>query len=99
MPLYNYSCADCGPFRAWQSMSNAAEPVACPTCAGLAARMVSAPFVANMDPHNRIAHQRNEKSAHEPRVATHQMLHGQRRTAQHRHAHRHAPTRPWTIGH
>ena len=103
MPLYNYACEDCGPFTAWQPMSRAGEPADCPACARPGARMLSAPFCANMDPNNRVAHQRNEKSAHEPQVMSRQRLDklGAKRSAGHHHghAHSHASSRPWMVGH
>jgi hypothetical protein len=63
---------------------------------------VTAPNLALMAHNRRVAYQRNEKSAHEPRLQSrtpagssaceHQHGHG------HAHAHRHAG-RPWMIGH
>ncbi len=68
MPRYDYSCDECGRFTAWRPMSEYAEPSECPTCGSPAPRAVTAPFIADMNPHTRIAHERNEKSAHEPQV-------------------------------
>ena len=68
--LYDYDCGKCGSFSDLQPMSRASEAISCPNCGEPADRIVCAPFVANMNSHNRIAHQRNEKSAHEPQVAT-----------------------------
>jgi len=104
MPIYAYDCEGCGSFTDWQSMSQAAEPAACPQCASLAPRTVSAPFIANMNPNNRIAHQRNEKSAHEPQeVVGKQGHHGHKgHSHPHRHGthgHSHGHGRPWMIGH
>lgn len=102
MPLYDYTCEDCGPFRAWRSMNDAAAPEDCPDCGAKAQRAMTAPFVTNMNPHTRIAHQRNEKSAAEPRMIkksnkTHDHGHGHHG---HGHpAHKHGPSRPWMIGH
>ncbi len=103
MPLYDYRCPSCGDFRAWRSMSEAGLPAPCPVCAGPAARAIVAPNLATMAPHRRIAHARNEKSAHEPRVVSAEQLQGRHR---HDHGHRHnAPkgfgvgNRPWMIGH
>ena len=70
MPLYDYRCSDCGEFRAWRSMREAAAPVACPDCQQSAPRAVVAPNLALMNAHARTAHQRNEKSAHEPNVVS-----------------------------
>lgn len=105
MPLYDYACNDCGPFREWQSMSAAAIPVDCPACGDSAPRAVTAPFIANMNPHNRIAHQRNEKSADEPMVRSGEyvMSTGKKRSGHHHHGH-HGHShghqgRPWMVGH
>ena len=68
MPLYEYICQDCGPFTEMEKMARASEPMPCPSCEQLAPRGISAPFLANMDPNNRVAHQRNELSSHEPKV-------------------------------
>ena len=101
MPLYDYHCANCGHFRAWRRMSEAGDPVDCTTCGAAAARAMVAPSLALMNQHNRIAHQRNEKSAHEPRVvsrprrADHAHGHGHH---DHRHGHG-VGSRPWMIGH
>ena len=70
MPLYDYRCDSCGDFRDWHTMARSQEPTDCPTCGRPARRRVAKPFIAFMPSHTRIAHQRNEKSAHEPRVMT-----------------------------
>ena len=108
MPLYDYRCSDCGEFRAWRSMREAALPAACPACQQAARRAVAAPSLALMNPHNRIAHQRNEKSAHEPQVVS-RRDHGPQDGQGHGHGHGHGPGhrhhrhghggRPWMIGH
>ena len=100
MPLYEYICRDCGPFTEIEKMARASEPMPCPSCEQLAPRGISAPFLANMDPNNRVAHQRNEKSSHEPKVGKptkhdHSHHHGH----SHRKAHGHKGSRPWMIGH
>jgi len=82
MPLYDYDCASCGPFRSWTRLSEADAPAACPHCGALASRAVAMPFLATMDANTRIAHVRNEKSAHEPRVMSREELQasGRKRT-------------------
>lgn len=108
MPLYDYVCEDCGPFRDWQSMSAAAGPTDCPTCGDPAPRAITAPFIANMNPHNRIAHQRNEKSADQPEVMSRERMDrgASKRSQGHHHhhghghhGHQHHSGRPWMIGH
>ena len=93
MPLYDYSCEECGPFTELRSMSRSSEPMPCPTCGKAAGRTLTAPFIADMDPKNRVAHQRNEKSAHEPKVVS-----GKPQGHTHGGGRRH-PRRPWAIGH
>ncbi len=109
MPLYDYSCEHCGPFRAWHSMSKCQAPSDCPTCGDLGPRAVTAPFIADMNPNSRVAHQRNEKSADEPQVMSHGRLNdlGSKRSrapGHHHHGHGghghpHHSGRPWMIGH
>lgn len=108
MILYEYRCSDCGKFEAWNIISKSSDPVECPTCAKLSKRQLSAIFLADMDNNNRIAHQRNEKSAHEPEVvrreAPSQESEGKGKPHSHNHGdhghrHHHAPSRPWMIGH
>ena len=111
MPRYDYTCERCGPFKAWRPMSEYRAPSDCPGCGSAAPRAVTAPFLADMNPHSRIAHQRNERSAHEPRVASRGQLdrlgaqspggggrHHRHGHGSHGHHHRHSG-RPWMIGH
>ncbi|KRA99938.1 FmdB family transcriptional regulator [Devosia sp. Root685] len=68
MAIYDYQCADCGPFTAMRPMAMAAEPCACPDCGEPAQRaFFSVPFIAGMDPAKRTAHATNEKTRHEPK--------------------------------
>lgn len=89
MPLYNYCCDRCGSFTAWNRMSRSAEPVACPGCAVTARRVIIAPFLNTMNSHNRIAHQRNEKSADAPMVMSRDQL-GKSGTKPAGHGHNHS---------
>ncbi len=93
MPLYDYDCEECGPFTEFRSMSRSADPMPCPTCGTAAERTLTAPFIADMNPNSRIAHQRNEKSAHEPKVVS-----GKPQGHSHGRGRRQA-RRPWVIGH
>lgn len=74
MPLYDYICEACGPFRDWASLANAEALVPCPVCGASAGRSIAMPFLAIMNPNARTAHARNERSAHEPRVMSRQEL-------------------------
>lgn len=110
MPRYDYSCERCGPFKAWRPMSEYRTPSECPGCGSPAPRAVAAPSLADMNPDSRIAHHRNEKSAHEPQVMSRGRLDrlgaprpsggGKHHHHHHGHGghHRHSG-RPWMIGH
>ena len=93
MPLYDYFCTQCGPFREWGAMSEAAMPAPCPDCGGCAPRAITAPSVSTLSGTSRTAHSRNEKSADEPRVVSGSGGGGGG------HGHGHKPKRPWMIGH
>ncbi|HYD33652.1 MAG TPA: zinc ribbon domain-containing protein [Methylophilaceae bacterium] len=67
MPLYEYACQDCGTFSSLRKMSESQLPAQC-ECGAMAERILSAPRLAFMDRGQRSAHERNEKSAHEPRT-------------------------------
>ena len=103
MPLYSYVCKTHGVFDTWRNMSESARPSPCPACRRPARRAIATPFVANMNPHNRIAHQRNEKSVHEPQVVRKAQDHNgdahPHRHCGHAHGHAHGHGRPWMIGH
>lgn len=104
MPLYDYHCPGCGDFRAWRRMSESGDPAVCPSCDEPAARSVVAPGLALMASNNRTAHQRNEKSAHEPKVVSggrHEHGAGHHPHPHHHgHSHGHGgASRPWMIGH
>ncbi|MCW5665236.1 MAG: zinc ribbon domain-containing protein [Piscinibacter sp.] len=45
MPLYDYACADCGPFRAFRPMSESALPQPCPRCGSAVPRRLAAPML------------------------------------------------------
>ena len=111
MPLYDYGCGSCGPFREWRSMSEWEAEVPCPNCALPAPRLAAAPMLSVLSSNNRVAQERNERSAHEPKVVRREDL---PRDHWH-HGHRHEvnplikqqfgnvqaspPDRPWMVGH
>ncbi len=68
MPLYDYACAICGPFRDWRRMSLSDRRAPCPSCGALSKRLPAMPFLPGLSRNVRIAHERNERSAEEPRV-------------------------------
>jgi putative FmdB family regulatory protein len=108
MPLYDYECGECGPFREWRRMTEFQAQVPCPSCSAPAARLAAAPMLAILSSNNRIAQERNERSAHEPKVVRREDL----LQAPHRHhavsplikqqfgnVHESPPGRPWLVGH
>lgn len=108
MPMYDYHCDTCGDFSALRPLSEFREPMACPRCSAIATRVISAPNLACMSASNRVAWERNERSAHEPRRGS-----CSSGTCGHTHHHaKHAgastpapikkpanQTRPWMLGH
>ena len=68
MPLYEYHCDVCGEFSAWGKMSESSAPAQCPDCNAYGDRIISAPRLAIMGSAQRNAYERNEKSAHEPKI-------------------------------
>lgn len=102
MPVYEYFCEGCdATFSSLQTMARCSEPAPCPHCANESRRIISAPRLNAMRADVRTAHQINEKSAHQPKMArghacgagcSHQQntpTLKQARTTQ----------RPWMIGH
>lgn len=63
MPLYDYECETCGPFRDWQPMARSNQAVACPSCKAPSQRLLAVPFLPCVSSNNRIAHEHNERSA------------------------------------
>lgn len=109
MPLYNYMCEECGPFKEWQSMAKCTEPSICTECGAESQRAVSAPGLSLISANTRMAHFRNEKSADKPEVVNKpkhvaaEQSHGKSKKGghshHHGHSHSHGPSRPWMIGH
>ncbi|MEM1255637.1 MAG: zinc ribbon domain-containing protein [Cyanobacteria bacterium P01_H01_bin.21] len=46
MPLYDYKCADCGPFDVWRKMAEVTTPLPCPSCGVIATRVFTAPNIS-----------------------------------------------------
>lgn len=106
MPLYDYECRSCGPFRDWAPMADWKQPRACPQCHGSAGRSMSAPHCRTGSDATRYkAEAFNERSANEPKTARHVGGFGKHagRHGHSHHAHTHASRkkkdRPWMIGH
>ena len=67
MPVYDYDCAACGPFRMLRPMAESGDPQPCPSCGGAAPRQITACNFSSMSSATRLAHATNERSAHAPK--------------------------------
>ncbi len=71
MAIYDYECTDCGVFTAMRPMAMSDKPCECPQCGTDSRRVfLRMPALANMDSGRRSAHATNEKSRHEPGLAS-----------------------------
>jgi putative FmdB family regulatory protein len=69
MPVYDYLCAQCGPFTDMRPMADCDQPNDCPKCGKQAPRaFLTAPYFAAMSAERRLAHATNERSASSPQV-------------------------------
>ncbi len=68
MPVYEFECETCGVFSDFRSIDERDVPAPCALCDQPAPRIISAPNLAVMNPLQRMAAVRNERSRHEPRV-------------------------------
>lgn len=67
MPVYEYGCAQCGPFTELRPMVEFADPQPCPECGTSSPRMLlTAPGLATMNGARRNASAVNERSANAP---------------------------------
>ncbi|MBI3546766.1 MAG: zinc ribbon domain-containing protein [Gammaproteobacteria bacterium] len=97
MPIYEYHCPNCGVFSDLTVMQQAAKPARCPSCGALAPRVLSVPRLTTLSRAQKIAGDRNEKSAHEPtRVRRQTCATG---NCGHTHHRRSPAQRPWMLGH
>jgi putative FmdB family regulatory protein len=99
MPMYEYECAADGVFETLRAMREASLAAPCPSCGRDAARILSAPRLAQMPASQVKARDRNERSRHEPRVAHSSgqpkpALQGERPALQ-----RSPSPRPWVLEH
>lgn len=69
MPVYDYTCQECGDFVLFRPVEERNHAASCPCCQGVAQRFISAPNLALMNPVKRRAHSVNERSRHDPRVS------------------------------
>ncbi len=106
MPLYEYRCARGHHSDQWRALAARDEPASCASCGAVATRAVSAPRLAVLSPATRFAHERNERSAHEPRVMRAPAGGACASSGRHGHEPGHRPQpqrphrgRPWMLGH
>jgi putative FmdB family regulatory protein len=63
MPVYEYLCEDCGPFKLMRSMTEYELPADCPLCQANAPRvMLTAPYCSTASPQTRLAQAASERS-------------------------------------
>ena len=70
MPIYEYNCADCGPFTQLRSITECSTNSACPACGSSAVKIFPLVSLRPMRSENRTAWERNEQSAHAPHVCS-----------------------------
>ena len=70
MPVYVFACPECGSFELARPMAEASSRACCPTCEREARRVFTPPRLARLAAPMRRALEREEESAHEPRVVT-----------------------------
>jgi putative FmdB family regulatory protein len=90
VPIYSFSCANCGPFDLTRPMTQATEPAWCSRCGGEASRVLTPPGLAILARSVRGALELEEKSATEPEAVSKMRGRPMRRT--------HTPTPPWVLG-
>lgn len=68
MPVYEYTCRQCGDFSALRPLAQRHDPLACRSCGRQALRVIATPpSLSAMSTGSRRAHAVNERSAHEPK--------------------------------
>jgi putative FmdB family regulatory protein len=69
MAVYDYLCADCGPFTGMRPMAECDDPASCPGCAASSPRaLLTAPQLSCMPGSRRTAFATNERSSHAPKT-------------------------------
>jgi putative FmdB family regulatory protein len=70
MPVYVFSCRDCGPFELSRPMAETGNTAHCPICLREARRVFTPPGLTRLATPVRRVLETEEASAHEPRVVT-----------------------------
>jgi putative FmdB family regulatory protein len=89
MPVYVFSCRECGPFELSRPMAETGKAAHCPNCLREARRVFTPPSLTRPASPVRRALETEEASAHEPRVVTQK---AGRPLPRHR-----APAPPWVL--
>lgn len=97
MPLYEYECSEHGLFDDQRRMSEFTAPSPCPVCARDAPRVLSAARIRGMRGSEILARDRNERSAHEPRIVSRSR--GAPGIPKQPAPTCASPSRPWMLGH
>jgi putative FmdB family regulatory protein len=70
MPVYMFSCRECGPFELSRPMAETGRPAHCPICFRDARRVFTPPGITRLATPVRQVLETEEASAHEPSVVT-----------------------------
>ena len=99
MPLYEYDCSHCGPFVELIALRNYTASYPCPECGNIAGRVISTPNLAKTPHATRIAHERNERAAHEPQRVRKMAPSKETHQCTPKCQHQKSGQRPWMLGH
>jgi putative FmdB family regulatory protein len=91
VPIYAFTCAECGPFEVQRPVTEAGAPASCPSCRGEARRVFTPPGLALLARPLRKTLDLEEKSRHEPEVVADKRGRPL--------PHKHEPTAPWVMPH
>jgi len=70
MPVYVFRCRECGSFELSRPMADVGTAAYCPSCLGEARRVFTPPSLTRLSTPMRRVLEKDEASAHEPRVVT-----------------------------
>ncbi|WP_305094547.1 zinc ribbon domain-containing protein [Prescottella sp. R16] len=70
IPLYQFRCAQCGPFDATHPMTSVPDEDGCPGCGGASRRQITAPRLGHGSSTAMRLLDATARSAHEPAVVT-----------------------------
>jgi putative FmdB family regulatory protein len=70
MAIYEYQCAQCGPFETRQPIGTAPSRVDCPECGDTSRRVFTMPHLSLMSKELGAAYERAERTRDEPEVVS-----------------------------